>query len=202
MASWHNAGGERGQMLTILSVLPTTHDAEAARRELEGHDPLPLRSAVERLVHVSGADGEARHVVSVTKARDGLRHFRSEEHVAVRELVQRWYLRADGDADAVTILSVLQPSDATVRAAAAPSAHPSLVESLVELFRSLFKVAGEDHASLTVLSVLEPRAAAEPTEDEAPIRAALEHLYAAASDRETPLTVLALLGPIVPGPPD
>ena len=62
MAGWHNALGEDGQRLTILSVLPrSTPDAKAPELDRE----LSLREAIDEMFRIAGEDGHASVVLDV-----------------------------------------------------------------------------------------------------------------------------------------
>ena len=107
MTSWHNALGEDGQRLTILSVLPrATPDPAATKLDRE----LSLREAIDEIFRIAGEDGAASVVLDVTTAA-GEELFSSEENVPLRELAARLYGSFGVDGGSASVLRILEPGD-------------------------------------------------------------------------------------------
>ena len=107
MTSWHNALGEDGQRLTILSVLPrSAPDPAAVKLDRE----LSLREAIDEIFRIAGEDGAATVVLDVTTSV-GDELFSSEENVPLRELADRLYGSFGADGESASVLRILEPGD-------------------------------------------------------------------------------------------
>jgi hypothetical protein len=108
MARWHNALGEDGQRLTILSVLPrTNHDPKA----LELGREISLREAIDELFRIAGEDGHANVVLDVRTIGRDEPDFTTEQNVPLRELAERLYGSFGTDGESASVLRILSPGD-------------------------------------------------------------------------------------------
>jgi hypothetical protein len=108
MSSWHNALGEDGQRLTILSVLPrASSNLTGAGQDAE----LSLREAIDELFRIAGEDGHAGVVLNVTVQGPDGPEFTTEENVSLRDLADRLYGSYGADGGSASYLRVLTPED-------------------------------------------------------------------------------------------
>jgi hypothetical protein len=108
MARWHNALGEDGQRLTILSVLAR---GGAEPKALEFDRELSLRDAIDEIFRIAGEDGQASVVLNVTTVGRDEPDFTVEQNVSLRELADQLYGSFGSDGSALSQLRVLKPGD-------------------------------------------------------------------------------------------
>jgi hypothetical protein len=103
-----NAMGERGQRLTVLSVLPKV----GANSDLPGGaSTMSLQEAVDEIFRLCGEDGEARSVLTFASEQESDPQFTSEEHIALKDLAARLYQSCGEGATVSTILGVINSND-------------------------------------------------------------------------------------------
>jgi hypothetical protein len=145
----HNKLGEKGQALTVLSLLEGP-DYVAAGETVSGS----LRDVSERLRQMTGGnDTELVSMYSVYPSEGGSLEFLALELVPLRQAIQRIneINGRGGNGDVRTVLSVLDRQDELDDS---DGAGPSAIGRLRDTLRSLFNRAGENGQSLTVLSLL------------------------------------------------
>jgi hypothetical protein len=103
-----NAFGERGQRLTVLSVLPTTGGTTALP---DAASSMSLQEAVDEIFRICGEDGEARAVLTFGLGNESDPQFTSEENIALKDLAQRLYRSFGEGATISTTLGVINPDD-------------------------------------------------------------------------------------------
>ncbi len=108
MGKWHNALGEGGQRLTILSILsPAAPDPAAIEVDRE----LSLREAIDEIFRLAGDDGRASVVLNVTTIGRDEPDFTTEQDVPLRELAERLYGSFGSDGASASVLRILKPGD-------------------------------------------------------------------------------------------
>lgn len=108
MANWHNALGDDGQRLTILSILSrATPDAKAPEVNRE----LSLREAIDEIFRIAGEDGQASVVLDVTTIGRDEPDFTTQQNVPLRELADRLYGSFGSDGESASVLRILRPGD-------------------------------------------------------------------------------------------
>lgn len=126
MAGWHNALGEDGQCLTILSVLPrSTPDARVPDLDRE----LSLREAINEIFRIAGEDGHARVLLDVTTLGRDEPDFTTEQNVPLRELAERLYGTFGSDGKSASKLRILKPDDDPLSFVASGSTDTQEAES-------------------------------------------------------------------------
>ncbi len=169
----HNKLGEKGQALTVLSLLegPDFVGSE----DLSGS----LRDVTQRLRDMAGGDeAELVSMYSVYPNEGGSLEFLALELVPLRQAIQRINQINGGSDDTRTVLRVLDGSEEEQEWEASENAGPGagsgsegdgpVGQAMIHLrdaMRSLFNRAGERGETLTVLSLLsEPNPEHSPEE--------------------------------------
>jgi hypothetical protein len=145
----HNMLGEKGQALTVLSLLEGP-DYVASGETVSGS----LRDVSDRLRQMAGGDDtELVSMYSVYPNEGGALEFLALELVPLRQAIQRIneINGRGGNGDVPTVLSVLDRQDELDDS---DGAGPGAIGRLRDALRSLFNRAGENGQSLTVLSLL------------------------------------------------
>jgi hypothetical protein len=107
MSTWHNRFGEKGQRLTILSLLaPMPVDLNSLDLDAE----MSLREAIDELFRIGGQDGAAQLVLDVIGKGSDAPDFSVEENVSLRELADRLCGAYGSDGDSAS-LRMLKPGD-------------------------------------------------------------------------------------------
>ena len=161
MATWHNALGEGGQRLTILSLLaPGMPDGEALARDRE----LSLRDAIDEIFRIAGEDGQASVVLDVTTFGLDGPDFTTEQNVSLKDLAERLYGSFGADGESASVLRILGPGDdplggwtsgeASDEADSSGSGPLAVIRRLREAVHHLFGGSAEAGVPPTVLSLL------------------------------------------------
>jgi len=108
MAKWHNALGEGGQRLTILSLLSPV---DLDRAPFDANRELSLREAIDEIFRIAGQDGKANVVLDVTTRDGDGTDFTSEDNVSLQDLAARLYGSLGADGESASMLRILRPGD-------------------------------------------------------------------------------------------
>jgi hypothetical protein len=175
MAKWHNALGEGGQRLTILSILSPAAPNPAA---LEFDRELSLREAIDEIFRLAGDDGKASVVLNVTTIGRDEPDFTTEQDVPLRELAERLYGSFGSDGASASVLRILRPGDDPFGGSADGSPGDTddsgggplaAIRRLREAVHRLFGGSADQGFPPTVLSLLVGPPAADQATDEGPI---------------------------------
>jgi hypothetical protein len=156
MVTLHNRFGEKGQRLTILSLL-----GEQPRQ-----GAMPLSEAIDELYRIGGPEGTARIVVELHVEGEDRADCTVEENVSLKALAQTFYEAFGESGDAQATLHVLDADedplpDGTDVGRSRP--HPiEAIRRFREAVSRLFGGSADEGQPPTVLSLLVGR----PLEDD------------------------------------